>query len=64
VSFAFDEAALYLFDPETGASLKTKRDGVVPATPDSIPNREGAQSTTGRGPDAGPDDDQIEGTIE
>ncbi len=64
VSFAFDEAALYLFDPETGASLKTKRDGVVPTTPDSIPNREGVESTTGTGPDTGSNDDQIEETVE
>ena len=64
VSFAFDEAALYLFDPETGASLKTKRDGAVPTTPDSIPNREGVESTTGASPGAGSNDEQLEETIE
>ncbi|RLM54081.1 ABC transporter ATP-binding protein [Halobellus sp. Atlit-31R] len=30
VAFGFDEAALYLFDPETGDALKTKREGELP----------------------------------
>jgi multiple sugar transport system ATP-binding protein len=64
VSFAVDEAALYLFDPETGDSLKTKRDGEVPSGPDSIPNREGVQSDVGTGAGTGSSTDPIEETIE
>jgi multiple sugar transport system ATP-binding protein len=62
VSFAFPEAALYLFDPETGESLKTKRDGEVPNHSDAIPNREGADSRTALGPNA--DGDRVEEAIE
>ncbi|MFD1600799.1 ABC transporter ATP-binding protein [Halobellus rarus] len=62
VSFSFPESALYLFDPDTGESLKTKRDGDVPDRNDAIPNREGAQSGTGTGSDA--DEEQIEEVVE
>jgi len=62
VSFSFAESALYLFDPETGASLKTKRDGDVPDQDGAIPNREGATSGTDSGSSA--DGDQVEEVVE
>jgi len=62
VAFSFPESALYLFDPETGESLKTKHDGEVPDQSDGIPNREGAESATESGPN--PDGDHVEGVAE
>jgi multiple sugar transport system ATP-binding protein len=62
VSFSFPESALYLFDPKTGESLKTKRDGEVPDHNDAIPNREGAESGIDSGSNA--DGDQVEEVVE
>ena len=62
VAFSFPESALYLFDPETGESLKTKHDGEVPDQNDGIPNREGAESATESG--SNPDGDHLEGVAE
>ncbi|WP_254546008.1 ABC transporter ATP-binding protein [Halomarina pelagica] len=41
VRFGFDEAALYLFDAETGESLKTKTDEGGPTTDDYVVERPG-----------------------
>jgi len=60
VSFSFAESALYLFDPDTGESLKTKQDSEVSDGDDAIPNRGGVRSHAG----SGSDDDQIEEVVE
>ena len=61
VSFSFPESALYLFDPETGESLKTKRDGEVPDHND-VPPDTGVTSETGSGSNA--DGDHVEEAVE